>query len=129
MSNPDPNDVLTCLFVRILHLLEIKSEQETVNFISNSEWMHVYPDTVKPINPKDYVLLFNYETYIWVEVVLTEQYLELNKTREEGNKLFIGKIQNIIENKPYTYGTHVYFTKSQIVSQKTFSELLEYYSK
>ncbi len=120
---------MTCLFVRILNLLEIKSEKETVNFVSEKEFMNYYLDFVPEINPRDFVLVNNYEENIWIEVILTEKFLELNESRPVGSKLFLGKISNVISNKPYNYGSHVYFTLAQVLEVKTFSELLKMYSK
>lgn len=129
MNNPISNDLLTCLFVRILNLIEIKSVRETVNFVSEKEFMNYYLDDVPEINPRDFVLVNNYEENIWIEVILTEKYLELNDSRPIGSKLFLGKVSNIIINKPYNFGTHVYFTRAQVLEVKTFNEILEMYSK
>ncbi len=129
MNNPSSNDLLTCIFVKMLNLLEIKSEREVINFVSEKEFMNYYPIVVPDIKIRDFVLLNNYEKNIWIEVVLTEKYLDLNNLRPIGSKLFLGKICNIIKNKPYNFGTHVYFTLAQVLEVKAYDELFKMYSK
>ncbi len=129
MNNPSDNDKLTALFVRVLQYFDIKSEENVTDFVSNSEWMHYYLDNIGPIKLKHYVLLNNYTEKIWLEVVLTEQFLEINQNRSLGSKLYLGKIISMVSNKPYNYGSMAYFTLSQVLEHFTFEELLNLYIK
>jgi hypothetical protein len=129
MNNPSDNDVLTCLFVRILEYYKIKSEEQITNLISEKEWMSIYNDNIGPINIRNFVLLYNYEKYIWVEVMVTEEFIESNNHRPIGAKLYIGKVQNVVYNKHYDFGSLVYFTIGQVVEHLTFEKLLERYKK
>jgi len=129
MENPSDNDKLTALFVRVLQYFDIKSEQNVANFVHTNEWMHYYYEGIGSIKLKHYVLLDNYTEKIWVEVILTEQFLEINKNRPIGAKLCLGKIMSVVLNKPYNYGSMVYFTLSQVLHQVNFEELLNLYIK
>ena len=126
-SNLDDN--LTSIFVKILEHLDLESEKNYIYYVPETEWMSIYLDKIEPINLGDYVLLYNHESYVWIKVILEEKYIIQNETLPLGSKLFLGKICNIIKNKPYNYGTLTYFTISQIHEQKTFSELVKKYSK
>ncbi len=77
MENSSDNDKLIALFVRVLRYFDIKSEENVANFISTNEWMHYYYESICTIKLKYYLLLDNYKEKIWVEVVLTEQFLEI----------------------------------------------------
>ncbi len=129
MEKPSDNDKLTALFVRVLRYFDIKSEENVTNFISENEWMHYYYESIVTIKLKHYVLLDNYKEKIWVEVVLTEQFLEINKDRPIGTKMYLGKIISGVSNKPYNYGDITYFTLSQVLQQVNFEELLNLYIK
>ncbi len=127
--NFSDNDKLTTLFVRVLQYFDIKSEEKLTELISHEEWMHYYLDNICQVRLKNYVQLDNYNEKIWVEVIVTEEFLDVNKNRPIGAKLNIGKIISIVSNKNYDYGSMVYFTLSQVYSQVNFEQLLNLYKK
>lgn len=95
-----------------------------------NQFLNYYMENISKINVKDFVLINDSQQTFWVEVFLTEDFIDSNKDLHPSDKLLSGKISNCLRiSRSYDYGSLIYFKRSSVLDKKTFSELLDMYMK
>ncbi len=89
-----------------------------------------YMDLPHNIISKNYVLVSNFDEKIWLEVLFSTEELEINRDKPIYKQKLIGKVISLPnQTELFTYGSLVYFRKSNILEYTDFTGLFNRYKR